>query len=107
MKSRFIITVVLVLVAAFFMSCATSGDLKKLQGRVDEVALKADQAARDAAAANSAAQASQAESVRAGEKCTASAAAAEQAASRAEAAARLAEENAKKAEAIFMKSMKK
>ena len=68
MKSRFIIIMAFVLVAAFMMSCATTGDLKKLQGEVDAASLKADQAmakadqaTRDAAAATAAVQGAQAE----------------------------------------------
>ena len=79
MKSRFIVLMVLVFVAALFSGCASTGDLDKLKMQVQDLSAKVDQTQMKA----------------------------DQAAARAEAAAKLAEDNAKKAEAIFMKSMKK
>ena len=68
MKSRFIVLTVLIFVAALFTGCATTGDLEKLQcpGQGSLVksgpgSMKADQAAKDAAAAKASADASKAE----------------------------------------------
>ena len=53
MKSRFIVLMVLVFIAALFTGCATTGDLEKLQmqvkdlsAKVDQTQMKADQAVR-------------------------------------------------------------
>ena len=94
MKSRFIVLMLLVFVAALFSGCATTGDLEKLQAQVkqtdmkaDQAAAKADMAAKDAAAAKATAAASQADCAKASEACNAAAAKAEQAAARADASA--------------------
>ncbi len=113
MKSRFIVLMVLIFVAALFTGCATTGDLEKLSAQVkeasmkaDQASMKADQAAKDAAAAKASARPGQANARH--RACQCSGGKGRAGGSQAEAAsAKLAEDNAKKSEAIFMKSMKK
>ena len=113
MKSRFIVLMVLIFVAALFTGCATTGDLEKMngpdQGSGDEGRPGLDEG-RPGRKGRSGGQGNgqlQADCSRRPRCQSGGDAKADQAAARAEAAAKLAEDNAKKAEAIFMKSMKK
>ena len=98
-KSLLTISMMLVL-AITLMSCATSGDLEKMQAQEKLIGAKADQAQQDAQAAKVAADA-------AALKADAAATRAENAVKKAEEREKIADEKAKRADAAFQKSMKK
>jgi len=98
-KSLLAISMMLV-VAGMMTSCATTGDLEKVQAQEKLIAAKADQAQQDAQAAKAAADA-------AALKADAAAARAEEATKKAEEREKVADEKAKKADAAFQRSMKK
>ena len=98
-KSLLLISMMLVL-AITLMSCATSGDLEKVQAQQKLIDAKADQAVQDAQAAKAAADAAKLKA----DDAAARAENAEKAASERE---RIADEKAKRADAAFQKSMRK
>jgi murein lipoprotein len=98
-KSLLLISMMLVL-AITLMSCATSGDLEKVQAQEKLIGAKADQAAQNAQDAKAAADA-------AALKADAAAARAENAVKMAEEREKIADEKARRADAAFQKSMKK
>jgi murein lipoprotein len=98
-KSLLVISMMLVLPITL-MSCATSGDLEKVQAQQKLIDAKADQAAQDAQAAKAAADAAKLKA----DDAAARAENAEKAASERE---RIADEKAKRADAAFQKSMRK
>lgn len=98
-KSLLVISMMLALAIAVG-SCATKGDLEKVQAREKMIGAKADQAAQDAQAAKAAAEAATL-------KANEAVARAEEAEKRAEERERIADEKAKQADMIFQKSMKK
>jgi len=98
-KSLLVISMMLVL-AMTLMSCATSGDLEKVQAQQKLIDAKADQAVQDAQAAKAAADAAKLKA----DDAAARAENAEKAASERE---RIADEKAKRADAAFQKSMRK
>src|SRR5512136_78146 len=98
-KSLLVISMMLVL-AMTLMSCATSGDLEKVQAQQKLIDAKADQALQDAQAAKAAADAARLKA----DDATARAADAEKAALERE---RIADEKAQRADAAFKKSMRK
>ncbi len=100
MKKRFLLIPMMFVVAVSLMSCATTGDLEKVQAQERMNNAKAEQALQDAQAAKAAADA-------AALKADAAAARAEAATKRAEEKERIADEKAKQAETLFQKSMKK
>lgn len=99
MKSLLALSMMLVFAGAL-SSCATTGDLEKMQAQEKLIGEKADQAQQDAQAAKAAADA-------AALKADAAAARAEEATKRAEEREKIADEKAKRADAAFQKSMKK
>ena len=113
MKSRFIIAVAFALITVFMMSCATTGDLKKLQAscaaamKADQALAKADQAARDAAAATAAVQGAQAEGAESRGERERSSWAGGQAAARVKSCGEARRGQCQEAEAIFLKGMRK
>ena len=98
-KNLFLITMMLVL-PTLMISCATTGDLEKVQTQQKLIDAKADQALRDAQAAKTAADAAR---VKADETSVR----ADNAIKAAEERERIADEKAKKADEAFKKSMKK
>ncbi|MDO8738762.1 Lpp/OprI family alanine-zipper lipoprotein [Candidatus Deferrimicrobium sp.] len=98
-KSLFLITMMLVL-PTLMISCATTGDLEKVQTQQKLIDAKADQALQDAQAAKTAADAAK---VKADETSVR----ADNAIKAAEERERIADEKAKKADEAFHKSMKK
>jgi murein lipoprotein len=93
MKTNLLAISVMLVLAATFMGCATSGDLEKVQAQQKLIDAKADQAVQDAQAAKASADAAQAR--------------ADDAVKKAEERERIADEKAKRADAAFQKSMKK
>ena len=105
-KNLFLITMMLVL-PTLMISCATTGDLEKVQAEQKLIDAKADQALQDAQAAKTAADAAK---VKADETSVRAENAIKEAEERERAAAekeRIADEKARKAEAAFERSMKK
>ena len=98
-KSLLLISMMLVL-PTLMISCATTGDLEKVQSQQKLIDAKADQALHDAQAAKTAADAAK---VKADETSVRS----ENAIRAAEERERIADEKAKKADEAFQKSMKK
>ena len=100
MKKSLLLVSMLFFPAVTLMSCATSGDLERMQAQQKLIDAKADQALKDAQAAKAAADAA---------KLTADAATAraDEATKQAEERERIADEKAKKADAVFQKSMRK
>lgn len=100
MKKGLLLVSMMFFPAMTLMSCATTGDLEKMQAQQKLIDAKADQALQDAQAAKAAADAA---------KLTADVATARaaEATKQAEERERIADEKAKKADAVFQKSMKK
>jgi len=98
-KSLLQISMMFVLAIAL-ASCATTGDLEKVQEQQKVNNAKAEQAALDAQAAKAAADS-------AALKADAAAARADEATKKAEEREKIADEKAKKADATFQKSMRK
>jgi murein lipoprotein len=100
MKKSLLLISMMFVFAISLMSCATTGDLEKVQAQQNMNSAKADQALQDAQAAKAAADA-------AALKADAAAARAEEATKRAEEKEKIADEKAKRADATFQKSMRK
>lgn len=100
MKKCLLLISMLFVAAVSLTSCATTGELEKVQAQEKMNGAKADQALQDAQAAKAAADA-------AALKADAAAARADEATKKAEEREKAADEKAKKADALFKKSMKK
>lgn len=100
MKKKLLAISMMLVSAGTLMSCATTGELERVQAQEKLIGAKADQAQQDAQAAKAAADA-------AAVKADAAAARAEDAIKKAEDREKIADEKAKKADAAFQKSMKK
>lgn len=100
MKKSLLLISMMFFPAITLMSCATSGDLEKMQAQQKLIDAKADQALQDAQAAKAAADAAKL-------KADDATARAEEATKQAEEREKIADEKAKKADAAFQRSMKK
>ncbi|KAA0889105.1 hypothetical protein F6V25_14000 [Oryzomonas japonica] len=100
MKKSILLVAMMFFPAITLMSCATTGDLEKMQAQQKLIDAKADQALRDAQAAKAAADAAKL-------NADAAAARADAATKEAEAREKIADEKAKKADAVFQRSMRK
>lgn len=100
MKKSLLLISMMFFPAITLMSCATSGDLEKMQAQQKLIDAKADQALQDAQAAKAAADAAKL-------KADDATARAEEATKQAEEREKIADEKAKKADAVFQRSMKK
>ena len=100
MKKNLMLVSMLLAATAALTSCATTGDLEKVQAQEKMNSAKADQAIQDAQTAKAAADAATA-------KADAATARADEAAKRAEDRERIADEKARRADSAFQKSMKK
>ncbi|QEM67335.1 hypothetical protein FO488_03650 [Geobacter sp. FeAm09] len=100
MKKSMVLVAMMLFPAMTLTSCATTGDLEKMQAQQKLIDAKADQALQDAQAAKAAADAAKL-------KADVATARAEEATKEAEAREKIADEKAKKADAVFQRSMKK
>jgi murein lipoprotein len=100
MKKNLLLISMMFVLAISLMSCATTGDLEKVQAQQNMNNAKADQALQDAQAAKAAADA-------AALKADNATARADEATKKAEEREKLADEKAARADATFKKSMRK
>jgi murein lipoprotein len=100
MKKGLLLVTMMFFPAVTLMSCATSGDLERIQAQQKLIDAKADQALKDAQAAKTAADAAKL-------NADIATARADEATRQAEERESIADEKAKKADAVFQKSMKK
>jgi len=100
MKKKLLLVSMMSVFAAGLMSCATTGDLEKVQAQERLNSAKADQAMQDAQEAKVAADS-------AVQRADAAAARAEEATKRAEERERIAEEKINRADSVFQRSMNK
>jgi murein lipoprotein len=100
MKKSLLLVSMMFFPAVTLMSCATTGDLEKMQAQQKLIDAKADQALKDAQAAKSVADAAKL-------NADIATARADEATKQAEERERIADEKANKADAVFQKSMKK
>lgn len=100
MKKSILLVAMMFFPAMTLMSCATTGDLEKMQAQQKLIDAKADQALQDAQAAKAAADAAKV-------RADVATARADEATRQAEEREKIADEKAKKADAVFQRSMRK